>query len=180
MCLNIMPRGAWARTEPAITYHDEEGAFLYTTICALRVSVREARRQGLSWKHDFEEETREIYRKALGWISSGHDRPLRQSATSGLLPRHRWDCAEPIENPQPPIRGPRKGSSSVKQLRTFAVFWTFVGGRQSKMSAHFAQVPARTRIRRQGAIWCDADSNSSARRSATIMQGNGHVSPITL
>src|SRR5258708_25973485 len=62
---------------------------------ALRVSDSGRRAGRTELEHDFEE-TRELPKSAR-WISSGHDRPLRQARRSAVA-RQRWDRAEPIEN----------------------------------------------------------------------------------
>ena len=62
--LTIMPRCAWATTEPAITYHDEEwGVPVHDDRVLFEFLILEGAQAGLSWNTILKK--RENYRKAL-------------------------------------------------------------------------------------------------------------------
>src|SRR5689334_17875883 len=64
ICDNIMPRCAWATTEPAVTYHDEEwGVPVHDDRVLFEFLILEGAQAGLSWETILQK--RENYRKAL-------------------------------------------------------------------------------------------------------------------
>jgi DNA-3-methyladenine glycosylase I len=64
LMFNIMPRCAWATTEPAITYHDKEwGVPVHDDRVLFEFLILEGAQAGLSWNTILKK--RENYRKAL-------------------------------------------------------------------------------------------------------------------
>ncbi len=91
-----MPRCPWATTEQAIAYHDEEwGVPVHDDRVLFEFLILEGAQAGLSWNTILKK--RENYRKAFRRISTGKDRPLRQTRRAAVAAQ-RWDRTEPVKN----------------------------------------------------------------------------------
>jgi DNA-3-methyladenine glycosylase I len=138
-----MPRCAWATTEPAITYHDEEwGVPVHDDRVLFEFLILEGAQAGLSWNTILKK--RENYRKAFdgfrpekiaGYGKRGVQRLLRND---GIV-RNRLKIAAAIEN--------AKSFLAVKkEFGSFdAYIWSFVRGKpiQNRWRV-LIDVPART------------------------------------
>jgi DNA-3-methyladenine glycosylase I len=138
-----MPRCAWATTEPAITYHDEEwGVSVHDDRVLFEFLILEGAQAGLSWNTILKK--RENYRKALDGfrpekIARYGKRDVQRLLRNDGIVRNRLKIAATIEN--------AKRSIEVrKEFGSFdAYLWSFVGGKpiQNRWRT-LAQVPART------------------------------------
>jgi DNA-3-methyladenine glycosylase I len=138
-----MPRCAWATTEPAITYHDEEwGVPVHDDRVLFEFLILEGAQAGLSWNTILKK--RENYRKALDGfrpdkIARYNKRDVQRLLCNEGIVRNRLKIAATIENA-------KRFLAVRKEFGTFdAYLWTFVGGEpiQNRWRA-LADVPART------------------------------------
>jgi DNA-3-methyladenine glycosylase I len=175
-----MPRCAWATTEPAITYHDKEwGVPVHDDRVLFEFLILEGAQAGLSWNTILKK--RENYRRALDGfrpenIARYNKRDVQRLLHNDGIVRNRLKIAATIENA-------KRFLAVRKEFGTFdAYLWTFVGGEpiQNRWRT-VADVPARTaESDAMAATCCGADSNSSARRSATHSCKQPAWSTITL
>ena len=138
-----MPRCAWATTEPAITYHDEEwGVPVHDDRVLFEFLILEGAQAGLSWNTILKK--RENYRKALDGfrpdkIARYNKRDVQRLLCNEGIVRNRLKIAATIENA-------KRFLEVTKEFGTFnAYLWTFVGG--EPIQNHWrtlADVPART------------------------------------
>jgi DNA-3-methyladenine glycosylase I len=138
-----MQRCAWATTEPAITYHDEEwGVPVHDDRVLFEFLILEGAQAGLSWITILKK--RENYRKAFnrfrpGKIALYDKRDVQRLLQNDGIVRNRLKIAATIEN--------AKHFLAVrKEFGSFdAYLWTFVGGApiQNRWRT-LADVPART------------------------------------
>ena len=138
-----MPRCAWATTEPAITYHDEEwGVPVHDDRVLFEFLILEGAQAGLSWNTILKK--RENYRKALDGfhpdkIARYNKRDVQRLLGNDGIVRNRLKIAATIENA-------KRFLEVRKEFGTFdAYLWTFVGGEpiQNRRTT-LADVPART------------------------------------
>jgi DNA-3-methyladenine glycosylase I len=138
-----MPRCAWATTEPAITYHDEEwGVPVHDDRVLFEFLILEGAQAGLSWNTILKK--RENYRKALDGfrpekIARYSERDVQRLLGNNGIVRNRLKIAATIENA-------KRFREVQKQFGSFdAYLWSFVGGQpiQSRWRT-MADVPART------------------------------------
>jgi DNA-3-methyladenine glycosylase I len=138
-----MPRCAWATTEPAITYHDEEwGVPVHDDRVLFEFLILEGAQAGLSWATILKK--RENYRKALDGfrpekIARYNKRDVQRLLRNDGIVRNRLKIAATIENA-------KKFLAVKKEFGTFdAYLWSFVGGApiQNRWRT-LADVPART------------------------------------
>ena len=143
ICDNIMPRCAWATTEPAITYHDKEwGVPVHDDRVLFEFLILEGAQAGLSWNTILKK--RENYRKALDGfrpekIARYDKRDVQRLLRNDGIVRNRLKIAATIENA-------KRFLEVRKEFGTFdAYLWTFVGGEpiQNRWRT-LADVPART------------------------------------
>ena len=143
VALNIMPRCAWATTEPAITYHDEEwGVPVHDDRVLFEFLILEGAQAGLSWNTILKK--RENYRKALDGfrpdkIARYNKRDVQRLLRNDGIVRNRLKIAATIEN--------AKNFLVVKkEFGTFdAYLWSFVGDKPMRNRWRtLADVPART------------------------------------
>jgi DNA-3-methyladenine glycosylase I len=138
-----MPRCAWATTEPAITYHDEEwGVPVHDDRVLFEFLILEGAQAGLSWNTILKK--RENYRKAFDGFRAekiaryGKQDVQRLLRNDGIV-RNRLKIAAAIGN--------AKNFLAVKkEFGSFGVYlWSFVGGTpiQNRWRT-LADVPART------------------------------------
>jgi DNA-3-methyladenine glycosylase I len=138
-----MPRCAWATTEPAITYHDEEwGVPVHDDRVLFEFLILEGAQAGLSWNTILKK--RENYRKAFDGfrpekIARYGKRDVQRLLRNDGIVRNRLKIAAAIGNAKNflPVK---------KEFGSFdAYLWTFVGGTpiQNRWRA-LADVPART------------------------------------
>jgi len=141
--LNIMPRCAWATTEPAITYHDKEwGVPVHDDRVLFEFLILEGAQAGLSWNTILKK--RENYRKALhGFrpekIARYGKRDVQRLLGDNGIVRNRLKITATIENA-------KRFFDVRKEFGSFdAYLWTFVGGEpiQNRWRS-LANVPART------------------------------------
>ena len=143
ICDNVMPRCAWATTEPAITYHDEEwGVPVHDDRVLFEFLILEGAQAGLSWNTILKK--RENYRKAFDGfrpekIARYGKRDVQRLLRNDGIVRNRLKIAAAIEN--------AKNFLAVKkEFGSFdAYLWSFVGGTpiQNRWRT-LADVPART------------------------------------
>src|ERR1044071_6701828 len=140
---NIMPRCAWATTEPAITYHDEEwGVPVHNDRVLFEFLILEGAQAGLSWNTILKK--RENYRKALDGfrpekIARYGKREVQRLLRNDGIVRNRLKIAATIENA-------KRFGEVREEFGTFdAYLWSFVGGApiQNRWRT-LADVPART------------------------------------
>jgi DNA-3-methyladenine glycosylase I len=138
-----MPRCAWATTEPAITYHDEEwGVPVHDDRVLFEFLILEGAQAGLSWNTILKK--RENYRKALDGfrpekIARYGKRDVQRLLRNDGIVRNRLKIAATIENA-------KRFLEVRKEFGTFdAYLWTFVDGEpiQNRWRT-LADVPART------------------------------------
>jgi len=138
-----MPRCAWATTEPAITYHDEEwGVPVHDDRVLFEFLILEGAQAGLSWNTILKK--RENYRKALDGfrpdkIARYNKRDVQRLLRNDGIVRNRLKIAATIENAKN-FLAVRKEFGS---LDTY--LWSFVGG--EPIQNHWrtlADVPAHT------------------------------------
>ena len=138
-----MPRCAWATTEPAITYHDEEwGVPVHDDRVLFEFLILEGAQAGLSWNTILKK--RENYRKALDGfrpdkIARYNKRDVQRLLRNDGIVRNRLKIAATIENAKHFL-------VVKKEFGTFdAYLWSFVGGKpmQNRWRT-LADVPART------------------------------------
>ena len=138
-----MPRCAWATTEPAITYHDEEwGVPVHDDRVLFEFLILEGAQAGLSWNTILKK--RENYRNALDGfhpekIARYNKRDVQRLLRNEGIVRNRLKIAATIENA-------KRFLEVKKEFGTFdAYLWTFVGGKpiQNRWRT-LADVPART------------------------------------
>jgi DNA-3-methyladenine glycosylase I len=138
-----MPRCAWATTEPAITYHDEEwGVPVHDDRVLFEFLILESAQAGLSWNTILKK--RENYRKAFDGFRTekiaryGKQDVQRLLRNDGIV-RNRLKIAAAIGN--------AKNFLAVKkEFGSFGAYlWSFVGGApiQNRWRT-LADVPART------------------------------------
>ena len=141
--LDIMPRCAWATTEPAITYHDEEwGVPVHDDRVLFEFLILEGAQAGLSWNTILKK--RENYRKALDGfrpekIARYSKRDVQRLLRNDGIVRNRLKIAATIENA-------KRFLEVRKEFRNFdAYLWSFVGGKpiQNRWQV-LSDVPART------------------------------------
>jgi DNA-3-methyladenine glycosylase I len=138
-----MPRCAWATTEPAITYHDEEwGVPVHDDRVLFEFLILEGAQAGLSWNTILKK--RENYRKALhGFrpekIARYGKRDVQRLLGDNGIVRNRLKIAATIENA-------KRFFDVRKEFGSFdAYLWTFVGGEPIQNRwRNLANVPART------------------------------------
>jgi DNA-3-methyladenine glycosylase I len=139
----IMPRCAWATTEPAITYHDKEwGVPVHDDRVLFEFLILEGAQAGLSWNTILKK--RDNYRIALhGFrpekIALYGKRDVQRLLHNDGIVRNRLKIAATIQN----------AKSFLKVREEFGSFdaylWTFVRGKP--IQNHWrvmADVPART------------------------------------
>ena len=138
-----MPRCAWATTESAITYHDEEwGVPVHDDRVLFEFLILEGAQAGLSWNTILKK--RENYRKAFDGfrpekIAGYGKRDVQRLLRNDGIVRNRLKIAAAIENAKN-FLGVKKEFGSFD-----AYLWTFVGGKP--IQNHWrtlADVPART------------------------------------
>ena len=138
-----MPRCAWATTEPAITYHDEEwGVPVHDDRVLFEFLILEGAQAGLSWNTILKK--RENYRKALDGfrpekIARYNKRDVQRLLRNDGIVRNRLKIAATIENA-------KRFLEVKKEFGSFdAYFWSFVGGKpiQNRWRV-LTDVPART------------------------------------
>jgi len=138
-----MPRCAWATTESAITYHDQEwGVPVHDDRVLFEFLILEGAQAGLSWNTILKK--RENYRKAFDGfrpekIARYRKRDVQRLLQNDGIVRNRLKIAAAIEN--------AKNFLAVKkEFGTFDEYlWSFVGGApmQNRWRT-LADVPART------------------------------------
>jgi DNA-3-methyladenine glycosylase I len=126
ICDNIMPRCAWATTEPAVTYHDEEwGVPVHDDRVLFEFLILEGAQAGLSWTLILKK--RENYRKAFDGfrpekIARYNKRDVQRLLSNDGIVRNRLKIAATIENA-------KRFLDVRKEFGTFdAYLWSFVGG----------------------------------------------------
>ena len=143
VALNIMPRCAWATTEPAITYHDEEwGVPVHDDRVLFEFLILEGAQAGLSWNTILKK--RENYRKALDGfrpdkIARYNKRDVQRLLRNDGIVRNRLKIAATIENA-------KRFIDVRKEFGSFdAYLWRFVGGKpiQNRWRT-LTDLPART------------------------------------
>ena len=138
-----MPRCAWATTEPAITYHDEEwGVPVHDDRVLFEFLILEGAQAGLSWNTILKK--RETYRKAFDGfrpekIARYNKRDVQRLLRNDGIVRNRLKIAATIENA-------KKFREVRKEFGSFdAYLWSFVGGRPIQNRRRtLADVPSRT------------------------------------
>jgi DNA-3-methyladenine glycosylase I len=138
-----MPRCAWATTESAITYHDEEwGVPVHDDRVLFEFLILEGAQAGLSWNTILKK--RENYRKAFDGfrpekIAGYGKRDVQRLLRNDGIVRNRLKIAAAIENAKN-FLGVKKEFGSFD-----AYLWTFVGGKpiQNRWRT-LADIPART------------------------------------
>jgi DNA-3-methyladenine glycosylase I len=138
-----MPRCAWATTEPAIAYHDEEwGVPLHDDRKLFEFLILEGAQAGLSWITILKK--RENYRKAFDGfraekIALYGARDVKRLLGDAGIVRNRLKIAATITNAQAFLKL-REETSSFD-----AYLWSFVGGtpKQNRWRS-ISEVPART------------------------------------
>ena len=138
-----MPRCAWATTEPAIAYHDQEwGVPVHDDRVLFEFLILEGAQAGLSWITILRK--RENYRKAFDGfrpekIARYGKRDVQRLLRNDGIVRNRLKIAAAIEN--------AKNFLAVKnEFESFdAYLWSFVGGApiQNRWRV-LTDVPART------------------------------------
>ena len=138
-----MPRCAWATTEPAISYHDDEwGVPVHDDRVLFEFLILEGAQAGLSWNTILKK--RENYRRALDKfrpekIARYGKRDVQRLLRDVGIVRNRLKIAATIENA-------KRFLEVKKEFGSFdAYLWTFVGGKT--IQNHWrtlADVPART------------------------------------
>ena len=141
--LPCMVRCAWATTEPAITYHDEEwGVPVHDDRVLFEFLILEGAQAGLSWNTILKK--RENYRKALDGFrpekiaSYGKQDVQRLLRNDGIV-RNRLKIAATIQNA-------KRFLEIKKEFGSFdGYLWGFVGGKpiQNRWRS-LTDVPART------------------------------------
>jgi DNA-3-methyladenine glycosylase I len=138
-----MQRCAWATTEPAITYHDQEwGVPVHDDRVLFEFLILEGAQAGLSWNTILKK--RENYRKAFDGfrpekIARYGKRHVQRLLRNDGIVRNRLKIAATIENA-------KRFLEVRKEFRTFdAYLWSFVGGApiQNRWRS-LADIPART------------------------------------
>ncbi len=138
-----MPRCAWATTEPAITYHDEEwGVPVHDERVLFEFLILEGAQAGLSWNTILKK--RENYRKAFDGFRPekiaryGKRHVQRLLGNDGIV-RNRLKIAATIENA-------KRFREVRKEFGSFDTYvWSFVGGKPIQNRWRImASVPART------------------------------------
>jgi DNA-3-methyladenine glycosylase I len=138
-----MPRCAWATTEPAITYHDEEwGVPVHDDRVLFEFLTLEGAQAGLSWNTILNK--RENYRKAFDGfrpekIARYGKRDVQRLLCNDGIVRNRLKIAATIENA-------KRFLEAKKEFGSFdAYLWSFVGGNplQNRWRT-LSDVPART------------------------------------
>jgi DNA-3-methyladenine glycosylase I len=141
--LNIMPRCAWATTEPAVTYHDEEwGVPVHDDRVLFEFLILEGAQAGLSWNTILKK--RENYRKTLDGfrpekIAGYGKRDVQRLLGDNGIVRNRLKITATIENA-------KRFLDVRKEFGSFdAYLWTFVGGEPiQNRCRNLADVPTRT------------------------------------
>jgi DNA-3-methyladenine glycosylase I len=141
--LNIMPRCAWATTEPAITYHDEEwGVPVHDDRVLFEFLILEGAQAGLSWNTILKK--RMNYRKALDGfrpekIARYGKRDVQRLLGDNGIVRNRLKITATIENA-------KRFFDVRKEFGSFdAYLWSFVGGEPIQNRwRKLANVPACT------------------------------------
>ena len=138
-----MPRCAWATTEPAISYHDDEwGVPVHDDRVLFEFLILEGAQAGLSWNTILKK--RENYRRALDKfrpekIARYGKRDVQRLLRDVGIVRNRLKIAATVENA-------KRFLEVKKEFGSFdAYLWTFVGGKT--IQNHWrtlAEVPART------------------------------------
>jgi DNA-3-methyladenine glycosylase I len=138
-----MPRCAWATTEPAITYHDEEwGVPVHDDRVLFEFLILEGAQAGLSWNTILKK--RQNYRNAFDGfrpekIALYGKRDVQRLLGNDGIVRNRLKIAAAIENAKR-FREVRKEFGSFD-----AYLWGFVGGKPIQNCwRSLAKVPART------------------------------------
>jgi DNA-3-methyladenine glycosylase I len=138
-----MPRCAWATTEPAITYHDEEwGVPAHDDRVLFEFLILEGAQAGLSWNTILKK--RENYRKALDRfrpdkIARYGKRDVQRLLRNDGIVRNRLKIAATIENA-------KRFLEVRKEFGTFDTYLrSFVGGKpiQNRWRT-LTDIPART------------------------------------
>jgi DNA-3-methyladenine glycosylase I len=138
-----VPRCAWATSEPAITYHDEEwGVPVHDDRGLFEFLILEGAQAGLSWNTILKK--RENYRKAFhGFrpekVARYNARDVRRLLRNDGIVRNRLKIAATIANA-------KKFLAVQEEFGTFdAYLWSFVGGAPIQNCWRtLADVPART------------------------------------
>ena len=137
-----MPRCAWATTEPATVYHDEEwGVPVHDDRVLFEFLILEGAQAGLSWTTILKK--RENYRNAFDGFCAekiaryGARDVKRLLADAGIV-RNRLKIAATIQNAKALL-------ALQKETTLDAYLWSFVGGqpKQNRWRS-LSQVPART------------------------------------
>ncbi len=137
-----MPRCAWATTEPALTYHDEEwGVPLHDDRRLFEFLILEGAQAGLSWVTILKK--RESYRKAFAGfrpeqIARYGARDVQRLLNDPGIVRNRLKIAATIQN--------AKSFLSLQEEMTFDRYlWQFVDGEPKQNRwRQMSQVPAST------------------------------------
>ena len=138
-----MPRCAWASTEPAVTYHDEEwGVPVHDDRVLFEFLILEGAQAGLSWTTILKK--RQNYRKAFDGFSPEkiaryNKRDVQRLLRNDGIVRNRLKIAAAIENA-------KRFLHVREEFGSFdAYLWSFVGGNpiQNRWRT-LADVPART------------------------------------
>ena len=138
-----MLRCAWATTEPAITYHDEEwGVPVHNDRVLFEFLILEGAQAGLSWNTILKK--RENYRKAFDGfraekIARYGKRDVQRLLRNDGIVRNRLKIAAAITNA-------KKFLAVKKEFGSFdAYLWSFVGGAPIQNRWRMlTNVPART------------------------------------
>ena len=138
-----MLRCAWATTEPAITYHDEEwGVPVHNDRVLFEFLILEGAQAGLSWNTILKK--RENYRKAFDGfraekIARYGKRDVQRLLRNDGIVRNRLKIAAAITNA-------KKFLAVKKEFGSFDVYlWSFVGGAPIQNRWRMlTNVPART------------------------------------
>ena len=138
-----MPRCAWATSEPAITYHDEEwGVPVHDDRVLFEFLILEGAQAGLSWITILKK--RENYRKALDRfrpekIARYGKRDVHRLLRNEGIVRNRLKIAATIENA-------KRFLEVKKEFGSFDTYlWSFIGGKpiQNRWRV-LTDIPART------------------------------------
>lgn len=140
--ISTLTRCAWARSELAIRYHDEEwGVPVHDERTLFEFLVLEGAQAGLSWETILNK--RQNYRDAFdafdpNKVASYDGRRIQRLLGNPGIVRNRLKVASAMKNAQAFLR-------VQKEFRTFDRYiWQFVGGRQQVNAWKERQVPART------------------------------------
>jgi DNA-3-methyladenine glycosylase I len=143
VAFNVMPRCAWATTEPAITYHDNEwGVPVHDDRVLFEFLILEGAQAGLSWNTILKK--RENYQNALDGfrpekIARYGARDVQRLLSNDGIVRNRLKIAATVENA-------KRFLDVREEFGSFdAYLWNFVRGKPIQNCwRSLAEVPART------------------------------------